>query len=762
MMLARRLSPLTNRSVLAAGVSLAAALAWFAGPGAAAAQTPVTVTPAVASTAGGSVLRTSISSIYWGPFSATVDGAPATIFRGYQNPWLVAPPHPPGPATILMTTELGGFFTATVTYVDVPQIGLPSPVTAVSRGSLDEPSIIGGNWFGSDSSSTTGDGRYVFFRTDSRFAEFPLTSNRNLYRKDLATGELIQVLRCGLDCFSPSVSLDGSRVAVRWQPVSGPAGIFVLDAPFVSAPVRADVDSAGNPPATSNPGSAMLSGNGRVVAFNTFDNLDGNPADVSGTQDLFVRDLSLGVTERWTTEADLRGTSISADGRFVVFTTVQTLDPSDTNALRDVYLLDRRDGTMRCMTLGANATTQGAAISADGSTVAFSTTASNLVAGDTNGVGDAFAVDVATGVTTRVSVTSAGVQLSTASGLAMATSANGRRIAFTSAAPELTTQPLPPSVTGLFVHDRLSGQTWLANAASDGTVQSPSHSGGPGSPAVAPNGLSITFSTLASNLVADDTNRMTDVFRKELPPDTPVGSNVPAEPVDAATGETPVSLTFDSVAVPGDTSVTFTDTAPELPAGFQLGSRYLEITTTATFSGIVTVCVEYDPDTTPDPPALQLLHYANGAWVDITMPPPYPQPNVVCGQTTSLSPFVLATPPVVTFSVRSLLEEGRVFKAGSTIPIRVQILDLNGANVSAADLPLVATGVRLVSTQTDWATPEDPGQSNPDRTFQFTDVEGESGYRFNLKTTGLAAGTHELRFTVGTGGPSLSVQFQVR
>ncbi|MCC7034768.1 MAG: hypothetical protein IT179_18245 [Acidobacteria bacterium] len=85
------------------------------------------------------------------------------------------------------------------------------------------------------------------------------------------------------------------------------------------------------------------------------------------------------------------------------------------------------------------------------------------------------------------------------------------------------------------------------------------------------------------------------------------------------------------------------------------------------------------------------------------------------------------------------------------------------AQTAFTPTPLVAaTGVRLVSSQTDWGTPEDPGQSNPDLNFQFTEVDGEPGYRFNLKTTGLAAGTYELQFRVGTDGPLLTVTFQVR
>ncbi len=363
-----------------------------------------------------------------------------------------------------------------------------------------------------------------------------------------------------------------------------------------------------------------------------------------------------------------------------------------------------------------------------------------------------FVLERSTGIVERINVATGGAQ-GNAFANVYGISGNGRRVMFVTSASNLVADL--PTTFNLFVRDRWTQETWLVDANADGILEDAM----PGVGRLALDGGAAYFGSRAA-LVSDDTNAIPDVFRKELPADTPAGTNVPAVPVDPTTGETPVALTFATITTPGDTSVTYTETAPPLPAGFQAGSRYVDITTTAVFNGAITVCVEYDPATAPDPSALQLLHYENGAWVDITTGFDATT-HVVCGSTTSLSPFVLAIPPQVTYSVRSLLDEGRVFKAGSTIPIRLQILE-GGANVSAADLVLVATGVRMVSAQTDWATPEDPGQSNPDLNFQFTEVDGEPGYRFNLKTTGLAAGTYELQFRVGTDGPTLSVSFQVR
>lgn len=46
--------------------------------------------------------------------------------------------------------------------------------------------------------------------------------------------------------------------------------------------------------------------------------------------------------------------------------------------------------------------------------------------------------------------------------------------------------------------------------------------------------------------------------------------------------------------------------------------------------------------------------------------------------------------------------------------------------------------------------------------FRFASIKGEPGYQFNLKTTELVPGTYELKFQVGSGGPQLSVDLQLR
>ena len=92
------------------------------------------------------------------------------------------------------------------------------------------------------------------------------------------------------------------------------------------------------------------------------------------------------------------------------------LVPGDTNGVTDIYVRDRGTGAVRrvsvassgAQALGGESTR--AAISATGRFVAFESRASNLVPGDTNGFGDVFLHDRASGWTERSSVGYSGAQ----------------------------------------------------------------------------------------------------------------------------------------------------------------------------------------------------------------------------------------------------------------------------------------------------------------------------------------------------------------
>ena len=116
-----------------------------------------------------------------------------------------------------------------------------------------------------------------------------------------------------------------------------------------------------------------------------------------------MKDMITGVTTRVSTDSSggqgndfSFATTISADGRFVAFeSNASNLVDGDTNGVRDIFMKDMITGvTTRVSTSSSggegNSTSYGAAVSADGRFVAFQSSASNLVDGDTNARRDVF------------------------------------------------------------------------------------------------------------------------------------------------------------------------------------------------------------------------------------------------------------------------------------------------------------------------------------------------------------------------------------
>ncbi len=115
---------------------------------------------------------------------------------------------------------------------------------------------------------------------------------------------------------------------------------------------------------------------------------------------------------------------------------------------------------------GKDGTSGAASISATGRYVAFWSEASNLVAGDTNRVGDVFVRDLVTGSTVRASVSSTEVQGNRASGAErLDISADGRFVAFTSRATNLVARDTNRSLD-IFVRDVVAGTTRRVSVSS--------------------------------------------------------------------------------------------------------------------------------------------------------------------------------------------------------------------------------------------------------------------------------------------------------
>ncbi|MFM2067269.1 MAG: Poly(beta-D-mannuronate) epimerase 7, partial [Pseudomonadota bacterium] len=134
--------------------------------------------------------------------------------------------------------------------------------------------------------------------------------------------------------------------------------------------------------------------------------------------------------------------ALSADGRYVAFDSfASNLVTSDANGRNDIFVKDRQTGMLTLVSVDAgghagNADSYVPTLSADGRVVAYQSFASNLLAGDTNGVSDIFVKNLATGAITRASTGAAGTQANSDS-MAPSMSADGNLVAFYSFASNL-------------------------------------------------------------------------------------------------------------------------------------------------------------------------------------------------------------------------------------------------------------------------------------------------------------------------------------
>lgn len=266
--------------------------------------------------------------------------------------------------------------------------------------------------------------------------------------------------------------------------------------------------------------SASVSGDGRYVAFSSYARL--NLADVDSLADIYVLDrttatvtLESGLVEGRPLNSDCSQPSISADGRYVVFASVVSDDADRT--LTDIILRDRVENTTRRITTArggglSNGWSSEPVLNANATAVVFASAASNLVADpDVNEAQpDIYRFDISSGAVDRISVDSQGVQ-HRGSSMMPSVSGDGRYVAFTSTAVLVAPRngPEPKSTEGrhllVYLRDTRTGRTTMVAGAEP-------PNGGTTMPAISADGHTITFASRATNLVARDRNKSSDIF----------------------------------------------------------------------------------------------------------------------------------------------------------------------------------------------------------------------------------------------------------
>ena len=399
------------------------------------------------------------------------------------------------------------------------------------------------------------DGRFVAFYSDASNL-VPDDTNRwiDVFVRDRQTGTIQRVSvsssgnQANSDSYWPSISSDGRFVTFYSDASNLVPGdtkyttdVYVRDLQ-AGTTQKVNVSSSGAQANGLESYLPSISSDGRFVAFES-DASNLVAKDTNRNYDVFVRDLQAGTTERVSVNSSgdqanhwSGAPTISSDGRYVAFESyASNLVKRDTNHHTDVFVRDLQTGTTKRVSVSSsgaqtNRESYGSSISSDGRFVAFFSDASNLVAKDTNRAADVFVRDLQTGTTKRVSVSSSGNQANSDS-YWPSISSDGRFVAFGSYASKLVPGDTN-DILDVFVRDLQTGITQRVSVSSSGAQAN----GGSESPSISSDGRFVAFDSGASKLVANDTNRSTDVFVHEFEVDTTAPKVASVVPAEGATG----------------------------------------------------------------------------------------------------------------------------------------------------------------------------------------------------------------------------------
>jgi Tol biopolymer transport system component len=401
----------------------------------------------------------------------------------------------------------------------------------------------------------------------------------------------------------PAVSHTGRFVAFETDEAFDPSDTNFKSDIYLRDLSAATTSRVSLPPAggqfPENSSGASISADGDRIAF-----LVENPTEweevIIFADRVFVRDVAAEQTvELALTPLDgeplrIDSAAISADGTVVLLNVANALIPEDSNAAGDVYVYVIATGAIERVSVASDGSepemgaSQGS-ISGDGQIVAFTSSSSNLVPGDTLTCGlvfppvncqDLFLHNRSSGETVRISLAPDGAQANDVS-FDPVVSADGRHVAFSSAASNLVpgdanqtsdafvfdvaaqlmrrasvssagaegnnastaggisasgdvvafrsaaTNLDPAGRRGIFIHRFSDAVTVLASLSSDGQAANASVA----HPTVSGDATFLTFDSSANNLVPNDTNGAVDVFVRSL---SSVATEIVAEPVVAS------------------------------------------------------------------------------------------------------------------------------------------------------------------------------------------------------------------------------------
>ena len=398
---------------------------------------------------------------------------------------------------------------------------------------------------GSESPVITPDGRYVAFYSGATNVVAGLTNSGDIYVRDLVAGTTtwastyartaVQAALGAPDAFSCSHALSDDGQWVAYQANSAVPG-WVTAGVVLRYNVGSGVTDVIHTNAVWRTGapedirSLAMTPDGRFVTFLARTNWRGSSSYTlsdacvlvwdgqSGTTTLASGDAGNGVhTNSW-----CAWPGITPDGRFVLFLSSATnlVANAPTNGYH-VYLRDLQGGTTTLV--DTNSTGLGSIngpatvpqMTPDGRFVAFESPDASLVEGDRNHGSDVFVRDLVAGTNELISARAPSLPSLSLNGPSLvfspSVSADGRYLAFASEADNLV-----PGDTNacrdVFVRDLLLGTNILVSVATNGGLGD----GVSSDPSISADGRYVAFNSSSDNLVVADTNRVQDVFVRDL------------------------------------------------------------------------------------------------------------------------------------------------------------------------------------------------------------------------------------------------------
>ena len=257
-----------------------------------------------------------------------------------------------------------------------------------------------------------------------------------------------------------------------------------------------------------------ISADGRFVAFTTTNTVRGSAVELWDSSS-----NTLTLVSGTNTSADSEFPRLDATGRYVLFLDNDATLTPNSDGFYHGYLRDTLGNTVQLIDVGTTGTapiseiTDPPFLSGTGNLAAFACfDGANSISSNKS---DAFARDLVAGATQCVSTPTPLLPAVTGYGISgitsFASSSNGQYVAFYSDAAGLT-----PNATNaarnIFVHNFSTGANVLENVGADGVT--------PGNlssfdPAISADGRYVAFSSVATNLVANDTNGLEDVFLRD-------------------------------------------------------------------------------------------------------------------------------------------------------------------------------------------------------------------------------------------------------